>query len=71
MRALELQEGFGSQVVGEDFTPGLQVHGLHNVVIYCCGESLVSSISKSGNRELLSNGSICPFSIGHMGSARS
>ena len=46
MRALELQEGVGSQVVGEDFTPGLQFLGLHNVVIYCCGESLVSSISE-------------------------
>ena len=58
MQALELQEGVGSQVVGEDFTPGLQVHGLHNAIIYCCGESLVSFISESGNRELPSNRSV-------------
>lgn len=55
---MQALEGVGSQVVGEDFTPGLQVHGLHNAIIYCCGESLVSFISKSGNRELSSNRSV-------------
>ena len=58
MRALELQEGVGSQVVGEDFTLGLQVYGLHNAVIYCRGEPLVSFISMSGNREFSSNRSV-------------
>lgn len=60
MQTSELQEGIGSQAVGEGFTLGPHFQGLHNAGIYCHGELLVSLTSKSSSRELSSDKSV-PF----------